>query len=82
MARLRAGNLLVPTSVALPPAAMSLVILPEIPRLRPKPRTSAWAAVIRSPSPPWKEDKLFSIWDPAQDLTVSWPLARSDQPEK
>ena len=82
MARLRAENLLVPTIVALPPAVMPLVTLPKIRRLRAKLRTSAWAVVIPSTSPLWKEDKLSSIWDPAQDLIVSSPLVQSDQLEK
>jgi hypothetical protein len=81
MARLRVGNL-VPTIAALPPAAMPLATPPKIRRLRPKLRTSAWAVVIPSLSPLWKEDKLSSIWDPAQDSIVSWRLAQSDQLEE
>jgi hypothetical protein len=82
MARLRVAKLLVPAIAALPPAAMPLGTPPKIRRLRPKLRTSAWAVVIPSLSPLWKEDKLSSIWDPAQDLIVSWRLVQSDQLEK
>ena len=82
MAPLRAGNLLVLTIAALPPAAIPLVTPTKILHLRPKPRPLAWAVVIRLPSPLWKKDKLSSTWDPVPDLIVSWPLAQWDQPGK